>query len=149
MVGLNQCQRFHHNIQYTQRPCLNMGLAINRRQHRASAHGVDLLRNHYRHPGDSCIFRTQLQCRSRLWKPCATRNVAMKHKISHLCKLNSERAQSLVEFAISLLLILTILTGAVELSLALFEYVTIRDAAQEGALFASVNPRKRLPFKLA
>jgi Flp pilus assembly protein TadG len=64
----------------------------------------------------------------------------MKNKIPHLSKSNFERAQSLVEFAISLLLILTILTGAVELSLALFEYVTIRDAAQEGALFASVNP---------
>jgi len=65
----------------------------------------------------------------------------MKNKISYICKLNSERAQSLVEFAITLLLILMILTGAVELSLALFEYVTIRDAAQEGALFASVNPK--------
>lgn len=51
-----------------------------------------------------------------------------------------ERAQSLVEFAISLVLILTILTGAVEISLALFEYVTIRDAAQEGALYGSINP---------
>ena len=67
--------------------------------------------------------------------------MAMKNKISPIRKSNSERAQSLVEFAISLLLILMILTGAVELSLALFEYVTIRDAAQEGALFASVNPK--------
>ena len=64
----------------------------------------------------------------------------MKNNITYLPKSNSERAQSLVEFALSLLLILMILTGAVELSLALFEYVTIRDAAQEGALFASVNP---------
>jgi Flp pilus assembly protein TadG len=71
----------------------------------------------------------------------------MKHKISHLCKLNSERAQSLVEFAITLLLILMILTGALELSLALFEYVTIRDAAQEGALFASVNPKDTANIK--
>jgi len=65
----------------------------------------------------------------------------MKNKISYLRKTNSEHAQSLVEFAISLLLILTILTGAVEVSLALFEYVTIRDAAQEGALYGSVNPQ--------
>jgi hypothetical protein len=35
----------------------------------------------------------------------------------------------------------------VELSLALFEYVTIRDAAQEGALFASVNPRDTTNIK--
>jgi len=71
----------------------------------------------------------------------------MKNKISHLHKSNSERAQSLVEFAITLLLILMILTGAVELSLALFEYVTIRDAAQEGALFASVNPKDTANIK--
>jgi TadE-like protein len=66
--------------------------------------------------------------------------MAMKNKNTRLHKSKSERAQSLVEFAISLLLILTILTGAVEISLALFEYVTIRDAAQEGALYGSVNP---------
>jgi len=71
----------------------------------------------------------------------------MKNKNSHLRKSNSKRAQSLVEFAISLLLILTILTGAVEISLALFEYVTIRDAAQEGALFASVNPKDTVNIK--
>lgn len=71
----------------------------------------------------------------------------MKNKIPHLSKSIFERAQSLVEFAISLLLILTILTGAVEISLALFEYVTIRDAAQEGALFASVNPTDTTKIK--
>lgn len=64
----------------------------------------------------------------------------MKNNIIRTKKLKYERAQSLVEFALSLLLILTILTGAVEISLALFEYVTIRDAAQEGALYGSVNP---------
>jgi Flp pilus assembly protein TadG len=73
--------------------------------------------------------------------------MAMKNNISHLRKSNLERAQSLVEFAISLLLILTILTGAVEISLALFEYVTIRDAAQEGALFASINPKDTVNIK--
>jgi hypothetical protein len=52
----------------------------------------------------------------------------------------SKRAQSLVEFAISLIMILTILTGAVEVSMALFEYVSMRDAAQEGALYGSINP---------
>jgi Flp pilus assembly protein TadG len=50
------------------------------------------------------------------------------------------KGQSLVEFALSLLMILFILVGAVEVSLALFEYVTMRDAAQEGALYGSVNP---------
>lgn len=51
-----------------------------------------------------------------------------------------ERGQSLVELAISLIVILYLLLGAVEFSMALFQYVTIRDAAQEGANFGSINP---------
>ena len=51
-----------------------------------------------------------------------------------------QNGQSLVEFAISLMMILILLTGAVEISLALFEYVTMRDVAQEGALYGSINP---------
>lgn len=53
---------------------------------------------------------------------------------------NTERGQSLVELAISLTVLLMLLTGAVETSLALFQYVTIRDAAQEGAVYGSLNP---------
>ena len=34
---------------------------------------------------------------------------------------------------------LMLLTGAVEFGLALFQYVSMRDAAQEGALFGSIN----------
>jgi hypothetical protein len=64
----------------------------------------------------------------------------MKNNLPTPNNSKSERAQSLVEFTISLLLILTILTGAVEVSLALFEYVTISNAAQEGALYGSINP---------
>ena len=63
----------------------------------------------------------------------------MKNNLPTPSNSKSERAQSLVEFAISLLLILTILTGAVEISLASFEYVTISNAAQEGALYGSIN----------
>ena len=51
-----------------------------------------------------------------------------------------ERGQSLVELAISLTVILLLLTGAVEVGLALFQYVSMRDAAQEGALYGSLNP---------
>jgi hypothetical protein len=56
----------------------------------------------------------------------------------------NERAQSLVELAISLIVILLLLLGAVEFSIALFQYVTIRDAAQEGALYASIYPPESL-----
>ncbi len=45
-----------------------------------------------------------------------------------------------MELAISLMVILLLLLGAVETSLALFQYVTIRDAAQEGAVYGSFTP---------
>ncbi|MBV6397103.1 MAG: hypothetical protein HFACDABA_02708 [Anaerolineales bacterium] len=51
-----------------------------------------------------------------------------------------ERGQSLVEFAISLIPILILLAGAVDFGIGLFHYTTMRDAAQEGALFGSMNP---------
>jgi Flp pilus assembly protein TadG len=50
-----------------------------------------------------------------------------------------QRGQSLVELAISLTVILMLLSGAVDFGMALFSYVAIRDAAQEGALYASIN----------
>jgi Flp pilus assembly protein TadG len=52
----------------------------------------------------------------------------------------SERGQSLVELAVSLLVLLYLLSGAVEFGLAFFQYVQLRDAAQEGALYGSMNP---------
>ena len=52
----------------------------------------------------------------------------------------SERGQSLVEMGISLIILLFLLTGGVDISLALFQYVTIRDAAQEGATYGSIMP---------
>jgi len=55
-------------------------------------------------------------------------------------KIKSEHGQSLVEFAISLTIILWLLAGAVEFGIALFQYIQLRDAAQEGALYGSINP---------
>lgn len=52
----------------------------------------------------------------------------------------SERGQSLVELAISLLVILWLLSGAVEFGIAFFQFIQLRDAAQEGALYGSLNP---------
>jgi Flp pilus assembly protein TadG len=53
---------------------------------------------------------------------------------------NRERGQSLVELAVSMLVLLYLLCGAVEFGLAFFQYVQLRDAAQEGALFGSMDP---------
>lgn len=55
-------------------------------------------------------------------------------------KIKFERGQSLVEFSISLVIILWLLAGAVEFGIALFQFIQLRDAAQEGALYGSINP---------
>lgn len=52
----------------------------------------------------------------------------------------SERGQSLVELAISLTVIMMLLAGAVDFSIAYFSFAAMQDAAQEGALYGSVNP---------
>ena len=49
-----------------------------------------------------------------------------------------ERAQAIVELATSLVILLTLLAGIVDLGRALFTWITLRDAAQEGASYASV-----------
>ncbi len=54
----------------------------------------------------------------------------------------SERGQSLVEFAISLVVVLFLLAGAVEFGIALFQYIQLRDAAQDGAVYGSICPDK-------
>ena len=54
--------------------------------------------------------------------------------------IESERGQSLVELAISLVILLYLLGGAVEFGMAFFQFVQLRDAAQEGALYGSMNP---------
>lgn len=53
---------------------------------------------------------------------------------------SAQRGQSLVELAISLTIILMLLAGAVDFGVAFFSYSALRDAAQEGALYGSINP---------
>ena len=55
-------------------------------------------------------------------------------------KIKSESGQSLVELAVSLVVILWLLAGAVEFGIAFFQQIQLRDAAQEGALYGSLNP---------
>lgn len=64
----------------------------------------------------------------------------MKSILRRLSPARRERGQSLVELAISLTVMLLLLSGAVTFGMALFSYVAMRDAAQEGALFGSFNP---------
>src|SRR5215212_4829442 len=55
-------------------------------------------------------------------------------------KIMKERGQSLVELAVSLVILLYLLSGAAEFGVLFFQYVQLRDAAQEGALYGSMNP---------
>ena len=54
--------------------------------------------------------------------------------------IKRERGQSLVELGISLLILMYLLSGAVEFGVLFFQFVQLRDAAQEGALYGSMNP---------
>jgi Flp pilus assembly protein TadG len=54
--------------------------------------------------------------------------------------IRKQRGQSLVELAISLMVILMLLLGAFDFGTALFAYISMRDAAQEGAIYGSVEP---------
>ena len=60
----------------------------------------------------------------------------MKHKNP----VSKERGQSLVEFSLSMVLILILLAGLVDFGRAVFTYMALRDAAQEGATYGAVNP---------
>lgn len=52
----------------------------------------------------------------------------------------SEKGQSLVEFAITLVILLILIVGIAEVGRMLFTFMALRDAAQEGAAYGSVNP---------
>ena len=55
-----------------------------------------------------------------------------------------EKGQSLVEFALVLVFLLSLLAGIFDLGRAFFAYIIIRDAAQEGAVFGSIAPKSDL-----
>jgi hypothetical protein len=52
----------------------------------------------------------------------------------------SQKAQSLVEFAVILTLLLVLLAGVVDMGRVFFAYIGMRDAALEGIVYGSVNP---------
>jgi hypothetical protein len=52
-----------------------------------------------------------------------------------------EIGQSMVEFAISAIVILMLLVAVADLGRAFYTYLSIRDAAQEGAVFGAVCPQ--------
>jgi len=59
------------------------------------------------------------------------------NKITHK---STEKGQSWVELGLSITVLLLLLAGIVDLGSMFFNYMTMRDAAQEGASYASVFP---------
>jgi Flp pilus assembly protein TadG len=55
-----------------------------------------------------------------------------------------ESGQSLTEFALILVFLLVLLAGVFDIGRAFFAYMIIRDAAQEGAVYASIAPKSDL-----
>lgn len=51
--------------------------------------------------------------------------------------VKKERGQALVEMSVSMTALLILLVGIADLGRAFFTYITLRDAAQEGALYAT------------
>jgi Flp pilus assembly protein TadG len=52
----------------------------------------------------------------------------------------SERGQSFAELALTLVVLLILIAGIVDLGRAFFTYIALRDAAQEAAVYGSINP---------
>lgn len=52
----------------------------------------------------------------------------------------AERGQSLMEMAVSIVVLIILLAGIVDLGRAIFTFIALRDAAQEGLVYASVYP---------
>lgn len=53
-----------------------------------------------------------------------------------------ERGQSLVELAITFTFLMYLISGVVEFGIIFFQYVQLRDATQEGALYGSICPNE-------
>ena len=59
----------------------------------------------------------------------------------------TEKGQSLVELAISFPIMLLLLLGTIDFGMALYSFIVVRDAAQEGALYGSFNPNNRVEIE--
>ena len=58
----------------------------------------------------------------------------------HKLMPHSEKGQGLVEFAVGATVLLILLVGVMDLGRALFTFIALRDAAQEGATYGSLYP---------
>ena len=56
----------------------------------------------------------------------------------------AEKGQSLTEFALSLVILITLVAGITDLGRMFIAYIIIRDAAQEGAVYGSIADKSDL-----
>ena len=54
-----------------------------------------------------------------------------------------ERGQSMVEMALTMTILLVVLSAVLDLGRGFFSFIAIQNAAAEGALYAAINPRCR------
>jgi len=59
----------------------------------------------------------------------------------------SERGQSLVEMTMGVIVLLILVGGVVDLGRAFFNYMALRDAVQEGAVYGAINPTLTVEIK--
>lgn len=52
----------------------------------------------------------------------------------------TEKGQSMVELALTITVLMVLLAGTIDLGHAFFVWLAMRDAAQEGAAYGSINP---------
>jgi Flp pilus assembly protein TadG len=57
-------------------------------------------------------------------------------------KINFENGQSMIELAVSLVVLLILISGIVDFGRVAFYYISMRDSAQEGASYGSICPTK-------
>lgn len=60
--------------------------------------------------------------------------------VPEFSKTKIEHGQSLVELAISFTFLIFLVCGVLDLGMMYYTYLSLRDTAQEGAIFASYNP---------
>ena len=60
-------------------------------------------------------------------------NFQMAHK-------RTEKGQALVELSLSLIVLLILLSGMVDVGRGVIQYLAIRDAVQDGVIYGSINP---------
>lgn len=58
----------------------------------------------------------------------------------HSKRKRDQGGQSLTEFAVGVTFILVLLAGGMDLGRAYYSFIAVRDAAQEGAAYASIAP---------